>query len=154
MKKVMVRAWEIAREGVKRFGGKVKEYFAEALKLAWKEVKRNAVTEKQRNYLNALIENFDEESFVHNHPCDRDTAIDVVKYMKKVAKEADKKEASECIKFFQRAQKKKESKKQSKPRFITAKYAGFDAETGERFSAGATIFYCKVNGGYCLADNF
>ena len=39
MKKIMKRAWEIAREGVKRFGGKVKEYFAEALKLAWKEVK-------------------------------------------------------------------------------------------------------------------
>lgn len=39
MKKIMKRAWEIAREGVKKFGGKVKEYFAEALKLAWKEVK-------------------------------------------------------------------------------------------------------------------
>lgn len=39
MKKVMVRAWEIAREGVKKFGGKVKEYFAEALKMAWAEFK-------------------------------------------------------------------------------------------------------------------
>jgi hypothetical protein len=39
MKKVMVRAWEIAREGVQKFGGKVKEYFAVALKLAWKEFK-------------------------------------------------------------------------------------------------------------------
>lgn len=42
MKKVMVRAWEIAREGAKKFGGKAVEYIAEALKLAWKEVK-NAV---------------------------------------------------------------------------------------------------------------
>jgi len=42
MKKVMVRAWEIAKEGVKKFGGKVKEYFAMALKLAWKEAKRIA----------------------------------------------------------------------------------------------------------------
>ena len=40
---VMKRAWEIAREGQKKFGGKVKEYFAMALKLAWKEVKKVAV---------------------------------------------------------------------------------------------------------------
>ena len=41
----MVRAWEIAKEGVKKFGGKVKEYFAMALKLAWKEAKRIAANE-------------------------------------------------------------------------------------------------------------
>lgn len=35
----MTRAWEIARKGAKEFGGKVVEYFAEALKLAWKEIK-------------------------------------------------------------------------------------------------------------------
>lgn len=34
---VMKRAWEIAKEGQKKFGGKIKEYFAEALKLAWAE---------------------------------------------------------------------------------------------------------------------
>lgn len=45
MKNVMVRAWEIAKEGVKKFGGKVKEYFAMALKLAWKEAKRIAANE-------------------------------------------------------------------------------------------------------------
>lgn len=39
MREVMVRAWEIAREGQRKFGGKVKEYFAISLKLAWKEVK-------------------------------------------------------------------------------------------------------------------
>jgi hypothetical protein len=39
MKNVMTRAWEIAREGQKRFGGNVKEYFAQALRLAWAEVK-------------------------------------------------------------------------------------------------------------------
>ncbi|MEB6549050.1 hypothetical protein MXL46_08070 [Heyndrickxia sporothermodurans] len=42
MKKVMVRAWEIAKEGVKKFGGKVKEYFAQALAMAWAEVKNAA----------------------------------------------------------------------------------------------------------------
>lgn len=39
MKKVMVRAWEIAKEAVKNFGGKVKEYFRQALIMAWEEVK-------------------------------------------------------------------------------------------------------------------
>lgn len=32
---IMVNAWRIAREGQKAFGGKVSEYFAEALKMAW-----------------------------------------------------------------------------------------------------------------------
>lgn len=39
MKKIMVKAWEIARAGAVKFGGKVKEYFAEALKMAWAETK-------------------------------------------------------------------------------------------------------------------
>lgn len=37
---VMKKAWEIARKGVKKFGGKVKEYFAEALRMAWVIVKK------------------------------------------------------------------------------------------------------------------
>jgi hypothetical protein len=41
MKNVMVRAWEIARAAVVKFGGKVKEYFAAALRQAWSEA-RNA----------------------------------------------------------------------------------------------------------------
>lgn len=39
MKNVMGRAWEIARVAFKKFGGKVREYFAQALAQAWKEVK-------------------------------------------------------------------------------------------------------------------
>lgn len=35
----MKRAWEIARQGQAKFGGKVRSYFAEALKMAWSEVK-------------------------------------------------------------------------------------------------------------------
>jgi Streptococcus thermophilus bacteriophage Gp111 protein len=35
MKVTMANAWEFARRGAKKFGGKVKEYLAEALKLAW-----------------------------------------------------------------------------------------------------------------------
>lgn len=40
MRNVMRKAWEIAREGQKKFGSKVKEYFAQALKMAWIIVKK------------------------------------------------------------------------------------------------------------------
>lgn len=39
MKQVMKRAWEIAKTGVNKFGGKVREYFAASLSIAWKEIK-------------------------------------------------------------------------------------------------------------------
>ena len=39
MKNVMKRAWEIARQGAEKFGGKAIEYIAEALRMAWKELK-------------------------------------------------------------------------------------------------------------------
>lgn len=35
----MTRAWEIAKEAVVNFGGKAVEYIAEAMKMAWAEVK-------------------------------------------------------------------------------------------------------------------
>lgn len=40
-KEVMDNAWKIAREGQKAFGGKVSEYFAEALKMAWAQAKNS-----------------------------------------------------------------------------------------------------------------
>lgn len=46
MKKVMVRAWEIAREGVAKFGGNVKEYFSQALIIAWEEIKNIVTTDE------------------------------------------------------------------------------------------------------------
>jgi hypothetical protein len=39
MQNVMRKAWEIARAAQKKFGGKVREYFAEALRMAWRIVK-------------------------------------------------------------------------------------------------------------------
>lgn len=39
MKNVMTIAWGIAKEGAAKFGGSVKAYFAEALKMAWAETK-------------------------------------------------------------------------------------------------------------------
>lgn len=51
MKNVMTRAWEIARNSVVKFGGKVVEYLSGALKMAWAEIKKGAIemkgTEKQ-----------------------------------------------------------------------------------------------------------
>ncbi len=57
MKKVMVRAWEIAKEAVKKFGGKVKEFFSQALKMAWAEIKGGVKvvgTEKQVVWANEI----------------------------------------------------------------------------------------------------
>lgn len=39
LKNIMTRAWEIAKEAVANFGGKAVEYIAEAMKMAWAEVK-------------------------------------------------------------------------------------------------------------------
>ena len=46
MTNVMTQAWEIAYKGKNKFGGKVKEYFAQALKMAWALVKKSAVAFK------------------------------------------------------------------------------------------------------------
>lgn len=40
MTNVMTKAWGIAKQGQAKFGGKVKEYFAAALKMAWALVKK------------------------------------------------------------------------------------------------------------------
>lgn len=66
MKKVMVRAWEIAREAVKKFGGKVKEFFQQALIMAWQEVKEvkieKVITINTRSAkLNETVANFAED---------------------------------------------------------------------------------------------
>lgn len=44
MKNVMTIAWKIAKEGVVKFGGKAKEYFTEALKMAWTIAKQTDTT--------------------------------------------------------------------------------------------------------------
>ena len=40
MKEVMQTAWNIARQGQKKHGGKVSEYLSESLKIAWKIAKK------------------------------------------------------------------------------------------------------------------
>lgn len=37
----MSKAWEIARQGQKKFGGQIKEYFSQALRMAWGIVKKS-----------------------------------------------------------------------------------------------------------------
>jgi|SRR6185312_14318781 len=51
MKNVMVTAWEIARRGKKKHGGKVTEYFSKALKIAWSLFKK----EQQRHDYNTSM---------------------------------------------------------------------------------------------------
>ena len=46
MKNVMTRAWEIARAAAAKFGGKVREYIAAAMKQAWAEWKGTAYAER------------------------------------------------------------------------------------------------------------
>lgn len=47
-KQVMVRAWELAKQGASKFGGKAADFFRSALTIAWKEVK-NGITVVVRN---------------------------------------------------------------------------------------------------------
>jgi predicted amidohydrolase YtcJ len=49
--KIMKKAWEIAREGQKKFGGKVKEYFAQALRIAW-AIAKGAMKEMKKYTIN------------------------------------------------------------------------------------------------------
>lgn len=44
MKNIMTRAWEIAKEGAEKLGGKASEYIAEALKMAWAETNKVTIT--------------------------------------------------------------------------------------------------------------
>lgn len=46
--KIMNHAWEMAREGAKKFGGNAKLYFSCALKSAWSEVRASRLTKMQQ----------------------------------------------------------------------------------------------------------
>lgn len=46
MENVMQNAWSIAKQGQNKFGGSTKEYFAEALKMAWKIIKNGVAKMK------------------------------------------------------------------------------------------------------------
>ena len=45
-KQIMNKAWEIARKAASRFGGSAVDFFAEALRMAWKEAKIAALEAK------------------------------------------------------------------------------------------------------------
>lgn len=42
MTNVMTKAWEIAKKGAAKFGGSVKSYFAQSLKMAWVIIKTSS----------------------------------------------------------------------------------------------------------------
>lgn len=55
-KKVMQRAWQLAKQGAKQFGGKAKEYFAISLRMAWAEIKEeSAMKEKESIYIMGTV---------------------------------------------------------------------------------------------------
>lgn len=50
---VMKFAWELAYDGVKKFGGKASDYIREALKIAWENYRRRkSIVESETAYLN------------------------------------------------------------------------------------------------------
>lgn len=55
MTNVMTNAWEIAYEGVAKFGGEVKEYFAEALRIAWNLFKKGGNEVKEEMHTGYLV---------------------------------------------------------------------------------------------------
>lgn len=57
MKKIMKRAWEIAKNAAEKFGGKAREYMAEALRMAWAEAK-GAVKQSREDIIAALTKKF------------------------------------------------------------------------------------------------
>lgn len=44
LRKIARRAWQLVREGVRRHGGRPRQYVAEALRLAWAEAKGKVVS--------------------------------------------------------------------------------------------------------------
>ena len=58
MKNVMTKAWEIAREGAAKFGGKASEYFAKALKMAWAIIKKGVDMMDHKEKFIELVKEF------------------------------------------------------------------------------------------------
>lgn len=105
---VMNKAWEIAREGVNKFGGKVKEYFAKALKMAWALVKKGVKkvmefigTEKQIKWAKDIYPNAIEKiEEVIKHE-------EIEEYARK--KELRSEGYNQYLKFFEEMQEIKEA---------------------------------------------
>lgn len=58
-KNIMKRAWEIARQGQKNFGGSVKMYFSESLKMAWNASKQGGSKMETIDVIRALTQDAD-----------------------------------------------------------------------------------------------
>lgn len=106
MRNVMIRAWEIAREGAEKFGGKAVEYIAAALKMAWAEIKKGA--NKMLNVIKERAKEFEAE-FANEGKMAKHWAmqkakveyIDLVKAMREI-NEATGKETVKIDKIIER----------------------------------------------------
>ena len=67
VKNIMIRAWAIARAAAVEFGGKSREFFAAALKMAWQESKKNSCS-PFIEAMNGLASKIDALSIVHPAP--------------------------------------------------------------------------------------
>lgn len=54
-KQVMVRAWELAKQGAKKFGGKAVDFFRSALTIAWKEIKNGVIVTLRNDRASQLV---------------------------------------------------------------------------------------------------
>lgn len=75
-KKVMQRAWQLAKQGAKQFGGKAREYFAVSLRMAWAEIKEESSMERKfdeliKKYNIRIVgENLGADKAIAKHPED------------------------------------------------------------------------------------
>ena len=81
---VMLRAWELSQEGLKKFGGEKIEYFRESLKIAWSETKEaKTLKEMSKDELIALLiavqkeleerELIEKKEYIFNFQCQFDS---------------------------------------------------------------------------------
>ena len=81
---VMKTAWEIARKGQKRFGGKVSEYLSESLKQAWFEYR---IFQERVESTRKLLNEFKELALEAKEYKPKTQVIDVEEVLKAATRE-------------------------------------------------------------------
>lgn len=95
---IMRNAWIIARKGQRKFGGKVSEYFAEALKISWKLYK----TQKARKggQIAAVAPWFLEKKFGHKSMIQQINGDSILR----IKKETEKAYLIEAVAYYENGQ--------------------------------------------------
>lgn len=91
-KKVMQKAWELAKQGAVQFGGNAREYFSESLRMAWKKIKEESSMERKfdeliKKYNIRIVgENLGADKAIAKHPEDvkmiKDNKQAIIKHIK------------------------------------------------------------------------